>query len=135
MTDREDFEDAVKSMGITPRQAMDISMQTDDLYLAPSENAHIADSFIHGTGLFASKDFGVGDFIIVARIDGKRTIAGRFTNHAARPNAVFIPKDGFPPRDIHLMAIYPIQRGQEITIDYRQALAANAELQEALANV
>jgi hypothetical protein len=83
-------------------------------------------SAIEGTGLFATAPIGAGELIAPARIDGKRTPAGRFTNHSASPNAEMML---LPNGDINLMALEPIagchggQDGEEITIDYRQALA------------
>ena len=78
-------------------------------------------SVIHGTGIFASGDYQMGDFIGEARIDGKRTPLGRFTNHSGTPNARMV-KNG---SQIDLYALCPIsgnrggQLGDEITVDYR----------------
>lgn len=83
-------------------------------------------SAIEGTGLFATAPIGEGDLIAPARIDGKRTPAGRYTNHAKAPNAEMVL---LPNGDIHLCALRSItgchggQDGEEITIDYRQALS------------
>lgn len=83
-------------------------------------------SAIEGTGLFATASISEGELIAPARIDGKRTPAGRFTNHAKSPNAEMAL---LPNGDINLVALKPIkgchggQDGEEITIDYRQALA------------
>ena len=68
---------------------------------------------------------GPGAVIAPARIAGKRTPAGRYTNHSAKPNAVMVQ---LPSGDIDLVASRHIsgcaggQLGEEITIDYRQAL-------------
>ena len=54
-----------------------------------------------------------------------RTPLGRFTNHSRTPNAVFVNQGG----DIYLYALRRISgcsggsQGEEVTIDYRQALA------------
>lgn len=83
-------------------------------------------SAIEGTGLFATAPIFAGELIAPARIDGKRTPAGRYTNHSKSPNAEMVI---LPNGDIDLMALQPIagchggQDGEEITIDYRQALA------------
>lgn len=83
-------------------------------------------SAIEGTGLFATAPIGAGELIAPARIDGKRTPAGRYTNHSKSPNAEMAL---LPNGDIHLIALKPItgchggQDGEEITIDYRQALS------------
>lgn len=83
-------------------------------------------SAIEGTGLFATAPIGEGELIAPARIDGKRTPAGRYTNHSKSPNAEMVL---LPNGDVNLIALKPIagchggQDGDEITIDYRQALA------------
>lgn len=65
-----------------------------------------------------------------ARIGDKRTPAGRYTNHSASPNAKFVPtRDG-----LNLVATRRItgmtggRVGEEITIDYRQALELRKQL-------
>jgi len=67
-----------------------------------------------------------GDLIAPARIAGMRTPAGRYTNHSNTPNsAMILTACG----DINLIALRDIEgckggdNGEEITIDYRQALA------------
>ena len=56
-----------------------------------------------------------GDIIMPARCRAYRTQAGRFTNHSKHPNAEMV-KSG---EDITLVALIAINRGDEITIDYR----------------
>lgn len=88
----------------------------------------VAKSNIEGRGLFSTAEFKAGDLIAPARISGKRTIAGRFTNHSANPNAEMRRSGG---SDIELFAVRSIsgchggEDGEEITIDYRQALRLN----------
>jgi hypothetical protein len=83
-------------------------------------------SAIEGTGLFATAPIGAGELIAPARIDGKRTPAGRYTNHSKSPNAEMAL---LPNGDINLISLRAIagchggQDGEEITIDYRAALA------------
>ena len=83
-------------------------------------------SQIEGRGLFATGNIPQFEVIAPASIDGKRTPAGRFTNHAKNPNAMmFRMEDG----TIYLVALRDIAGckggsvGEEITVDYRQALA------------
>jgi len=84
----------------------------------------VSDSPIEGRGLFATGAIASGEVIAPARIEGKRTPAGRFTNHAKSPNAKMVARtDG----DIDLVAISEIkgclggQPGDEITVCYREA--------------
>jgi hypothetical protein len=127
--DREDFELVVRLSGFTP-----------DVVLAQSENPHdqiampegfgakltIRPSAIEGLGVFLSSPVEEGEVIAPARIDGFRTPAGRYTNHSKTPNAKFVKDlDG----DIWLVAACRISgciggsQGEEVTVDYRQALA------------
>lgn len=86
----------------------------------------VAPSNIDGKGVFATGNIEAGEVIAPARIAGKRTPAGRFTNHAKKPNAKMILLDN---GDVNLVAAMPIvgckggNLGEEITIDYRQALS------------
>lgn len=83
-------------------------------------------SAIHGRGVLASAPIEPGALIAPARIGGMRTPAGRYTNHSATPNARM---ELLPSGDVNLVALRSIagckggQDGEEITIDYRQALS------------
>jgi hypothetical protein len=86
----------------------------------------VAPSKIDGKGLFATGNIENNEIIAPARINGLRTPAGRFTNHSKNPNAKMILLDN---GDINLVAAMFIDGckggnlGNEITIDYRQALS------------
>ena len=86
----------------------------------------VSASTIDGKGVFATGDIAEGEVIAPARINGMRTPAGRYTNHAKSPNAVMILLDN---GNINLVAKRAItgckggNLGEEITIDYRQALS------------
>ena len=88
----------------------------------------IGDSGIHGKGLFATSQIQIDELIAPARIANQRTFAGRFTNHALRPNAKTVLLNN---GDIDLVAAclikgcYGGKDGEEITVDYRQAIAQN----------
>lgn len=127
--DREDFELVVRLAGFTP-----------DVVRAQSENPHdqitmpegfgakltIRPSTIEGKGVFLSAPAESDEVIAPARINGMRTPAGRYTNHSKNPNAKFT-KD--QRGDIWLVATRRISgcsggsQGEEVTVDYRQALA------------
>lgn len=82
-------------------------------------------SNIEGKGIFATTDYLEGDVVGPARIEGKRTPLGRYTNHSKNPNAKMFLKDN---GDIYLAVTKPIggcrggELGSEITVDYRQVL-------------
>lgn len=86
----------------------------------------VANSKIDGKGVFATANIEPGEIIAPARIDGKRTPAGRYTNHAKNINAIMVLRDN---GNIDLVAKKAIKGchggnlGEEITIDYRQALS------------
>lgn len=84
-------------------------------------NLKLGDSVIHGRGLFAIRKLPAGEVIAPARLNGKRALAGRYTNHSVRPNAGFFALGD----DLFLEALRDIDHGEEVTIDYRQALSAN----------
>lgn len=92
----------------------------DSLTVAPSQ--------IEGMGLFATRDIDRGAVICPARIGLFRTPAGRFANHAAVPSAMFIPAGD----DVLMVATHKIGEGEEITVNYRHALAVNAAMRERL---
>jgi hypothetical protein len=85
----------------------------------------VADSPINGKGVFATCEISKGEIIGPARINGKRTVCGRMTNHGINNNAIFIEKDN---GDLDMVATKNIGgnlggfNGEEILIDYRQAL-------------
>lgn len=80
-------------------------------------NLELRKSLIHGDGNFLVIDMEAGTLVAPARLSGKRTPAGRYTNHSPAPNAVF-ERDG---EDINLILTRNVSAGEEITVNYRQA--------------
>jgi SET domain len=125
--DRQDYLALLAEVGIPHEIARAQSENTDDQIPMPlgSYSMMVADSPIEGKGVFATANISEGAVIAPARIDGKRTPAGRYTNHSVAPNAIMVKR---PNGDIDLVATRQIagctggQPGEEITIDYRQAL-------------
>jgi hypothetical protein len=127
--DREDFELVVLLAGFTPAAVRAQSENPHDQIPMPSGFAPkftVRDSAIEGKGVFLSAPVDDGEVIAPARIDGMRTPAGRYTNHAKNPNAKFVKDES---GDIWLVAMRRIagctggSQGEEVTVDYRQALA------------
>lgn len=127
--DREDFELVVRLAGFTPASVRAQSENPHDQIPMPSGFAPkftVRDSAIEGKGVFLSAPVDDNEVIAPARIDGMRTPAGRYTNHAKTPNAKFVKDEG---GDIWLVATRRIagctggSQGEEVTVDYRQALA------------
>jgi hypothetical protein len=82
-------------------------------------NCRRGESPIHGIGIFATRNIQLGEIIAPGRIGGKRCIAGRWTNHSATPNAMFVAGAG--DAEIELVAVESVNDGDEITVDYGQA--------------
>lgn len=124
--DRNDYKKLLKECGIAHETAKQQSENEDDQISVFSNVIRVADSAIEGKGLFLTSPVKKGDVICQARVKGKRTQAGRFTNHSVFPNAKMVL---LPNNDIDLVAISDIDGckggslGEEITIDYRQALS------------
>ena len=82
-----------------------------------NKNYELKDSDIEGLGIFACKDFMIGETIGYGRIQGTRTIAGRYTNHCKKHNAKFCY---FKKNDnMILLADKKILKGEEVVVNYR----------------
>lgn len=124
--DRQDFQCLLIEYGIPENVVRAQSENTDDQISVISGNTRIYDSEIEGKGLFITAPVKAGDVIMPARIAGKRTQAGRYVNHSLTPNAKMVMRDN---GDIDLVALRDLSGckgggvGEELTINYRQALA------------
>lgn len=122
--DRDDYSRVLLETGFTENIARAQSENVDDQIPLGSVVTVVQDSPIEGKGLFATCDIEAGAVIAPARVGTKRAQAGRFTNHSATPNACMVSRG----ENIDLVALVPIsgckggQPGDEITIDYRQAM-------------
>jgi hypothetical protein len=115
-----DFFAVLESRGFDPEVFERISASREDQRGFPGPVAvQLGKSSIQGTGVFATGDFAAGDVVAPARVEGKRTPAGRYTNHAKSPNAVMALREN---GDIDLTATQPISAGEEVTVNYRQVL-------------
>jgi hypothetical protein len=129
--DRTDFQDVIDAFGMDQEFVDCVSFAEEDQIPFPEGSAPkiaLHPSPIHGTGMFASFPIGAFDVIGPARLNGKRTPLGRYTNHSANPNAFFVQNDN---GDIYAMSCRDIRgcaggdNGEEITVDYMQALKIN----------
>src|SRR5574337_147087 len=117
-----DYQLFLSEYGLTEEYARKLSENENDFNPIYIESVCVRDSKIEGLGLFSKENIKAGFFICPARINGFRTIAGRYTNHSKSPNAIFTAMEN---DDLGLLAIKPISAGEEITIDYRQAMEIN----------
>lgn len=123
MTDQDDYENFLIETGVAPA-FLDYAMAlTDDLIVTPECFAMLEkkSSHIHGQGLFATRDIKAGEIIAPAQRDGKRPVAGRWTNHSGRPNAA-IRIDG---QGMDMIASRDISAGEEVTVNYRHSVGVN----------
>lgn len=116
---REDYSKLLIEYGFSHETAMAQSANEDDQISIELDGLYLGNSKIDGMGLFAKDKFLKGDLIAKARIDGKRTQAGRYTNHSIFPNAEMVLLEN---GDFELRAIHNIYGEEEITIDYKNSL-------------
>lgn len=117
-----DYISFVDSLGMSQDEIDKQVINTDDLIGLPVgyEHLEVKESKINGLGFFTNRNYNEGDIICPARIDGKRTQAGRYTNHAVNSNTVILVNDD---GDADLVAIRPISTGDELTSNYREVLS------------
>lgn len=123
-SDRQDYLAFVEETGMKHSEIRAIMEDESDMVplAAGSVRCGVFPSRIHGRGVFAMDDIGIGEVVAPARIRDKRTPVGRYTNHSASPNAEMSPlADG----GINVVAMRPISNGEEVTVNYRQARSAN----------
>jgi hypothetical protein len=118
--DREDYRKMLAEYGFTHETARAQSEYEGDqtAILMDAHGIMLAASPIEGHGIFATGSIPAGTIVAPARVSGKRTQVGRYTNHSTKPNAIMVLRsDG----DIDLIATLNINH-EEITIDYRESL-------------
>ena len=109
-------------LGMTQDELDRIVLIEHDLIEMPNDVAvELKDSPIHGKGLFATKNFEVGEVVCPGRLNGKRTPGGRFINHSLNCN-IKPEKQG---DDIYAVAARKINVGDELLVDYRASMRVN----------
>jgi hypothetical protein len=133
--DRDDFLSMIDEYGLdkdTIRQQSENEADQIDMPTEWALHTAVRKSAIEGLGLFLSWPLVKGDTVAPARMQGKRTPAGRYVNHSATPNCVFVKNND---DDIYLVAARDISgckggdKGEELTVNYRQALALSGVFQ------
>lgn len=121
-TIRKDYTDFLNEYGFT-QEFVDVILKLDTMDdKDPTSLVVIKDSVIEGVGMFAVRDITKGELIAMARVNGVRVLAGRYTNHSPTPNAIFVLEESM---DLSLVASQDITSGEEVTINYRQAGEVN----------
>jgi hypothetical protein len=117
-----DYELFLHQLGTTDSKLNQIVQIESDLIDMPEGFfVELKPSGIHGLGLFATKDFEVGETVCPGRLDGKRTPGGRFINHS--PNSNIQPE--LVENNIFAVAARKISAGDELLVDYRASMRVN----------
>jgi len=117
-----DYSLFLSQIGINQEEMDKIVTIESDLMEMPEGNpVELRKSKIHGLGLFALKDFEVGEIICPGRLNGKRTSAGRFINHSFESN--ILPQ--LVGNDIYAVATRKIHANEELLVDYRASMRVN----------
>lgn len=122
--DREDYQKMLIDLNVTHEQVLKES-EVEDNCIPFSNDIHavkVSKSNIQGKGLFAQSPIKALDIIAPARLNGKRTPAGRYTNHSLSPNAraVIVNNDVYLVANKDIEGCHGGDSGEEITLDYRQ---------------
>lgn len=115
------FAEDMAEIGFTVEQVREISECTTDVDLNPNltQYVYVTPSEIEGAGCRSRDNLQRGDYVGVARHRGVRTNIGRYTNHSSMANVEYRRMGD----DVHAYALRPIAAGEEITVDYRQAVS------------
>lgn len=119
---RVDFGAFLHQIGMTQSE-MDkiVHIESDLMDMPKGVYVELRNSPIHGKGLFATRDFEVGETVCPGRLNGKRTPGGRFINHSSNCN-IKPEKEG---DDIYAVAARKINAGDELLVDYRASMRVN----------
>ena len=125
--DQEDYFAAIAQAGFDPLTVREWSDNANVIPFPPGDyKVKISLSSIEGKGLFATGAIAHNELIAPARLDEQCTPAGRYINHSKTPNAELVMD---AHGDLYLFATRNVEGykggtlGEEVTIDYRQALS------------
>lgn len=113
------YERVLRQYQLTPEYVRQVSDDESTFDPTPLPGVELQASSIEGLGLFASQPFAAGAVIAPVRANGKRTLAGRYSNHAHVPNCGMAWVNG----EIVLVALQDVAEGDELTTDYAATLA------------
>jgi hypothetical protein len=120
--DREDYRLFLTQIGMEQHELERIVQhEADMMQVSEWSPVEVRPSALHGMGLFALESLAAGTFICPGRVNGKRTVAGRYINHSLTPNVIPV-KIG---EDIYAVAIQNIQAHEELLVDYRDSMRVN----------
>jgi len=130
--DRQDYRPMLENIGLSAERVTELTVNTNDQVGLPygDYKFRFGVSPIHGVGTLATADIEEGEMIGIARIGVMRTPLGRYMNHSVAPNAI----GRMIGSNIGVFATRRIKGdgstiggGEEITIDYRDAVKLSRE--------
>jgi hypothetical protein len=130
---RDDYKKMLVEFGMTEEQAKAYHIHDEVVDFDMPNQLRVAESAIEGLGLFTSAPIEANTYICKVRIGGKRTPAGRFTNHSPTPNCARVLLDN---GDLGLVSLTNIDGclggsvGTELTVNYRHTPLQYKQLQE-----
>lgn len=117
LLDRDDYAKLEEEFRISPNYLK--QLEAIPVTFLEFDGLELADSEIHGTGVFASMDLSEG-FTAPALVDSELQQWSRYCNHSATPNAT-MESETFGNTDLVLSR--DVLKGEEIVVDYRQVLS------------
>ena len=130
---RDDYKKMLVEFGMTEEQAKAYHINDEVVAYDVPNQLRVSESAIEGLGLFTSAPIEADRYICKVRISGKRTSAGRFTNHSPTPNCARVLLDN---GDLGLVSLTNIDGclggsvGTELTVNYRHTPLQYKQLQE-----
>jgi hypothetical protein len=130
---RDDYKKMLVEFNMTEEQAKQYHINDEVVDYDSPNQLRVSESAIEGLGLFTSIPVKADTYICKVRIGGKRTPAGRFTNHSPTPNCARVLLDN---GDLGLVSLTNIDGclggsvGTELTVNYRYAPVQYKQLQE-----
>lgn len=115
---RLDYCQFLNELGVSKEQMDELVKADDAVEMEGFDSICTKKSSLDGIGVFTKSDINENEMICPARIGDKRTIAGRYVNHALYPNSIPCEHKG----EFYFMAIKKINAGEEITANYRHVI-------------
>lgn len=126
MVNKASFVQAIANFGFTVDEVRETSVDETTLDRTPLDGVEVAGSEIEGSGLFSTRAFSSQELICPALVNNKRSLAGRYSNHAAFPNCEFAVHN----EALWLVASRDLECGEELTTDYGKTLALLLRVEE-----
>jgi quercetin dioxygenase-like cupin family protein len=119
---RKDYQQVLIETGKSHEWVLTASQNTEDQVSQPElfGSFAVAPSEIDGMGIFLRRAFKRTQVIGKARVDGKRTLLGRYVNHSPVPNAKYVVGE---EGDLYVIALRDLVPDEELLYDYRQGAA------------